>query len=308
VDRPDPRREARLDGLAAGRPRLRIVRRRLPGRRHAAAGQGARLRVVAIGARARRSLESSGGIAQPLAAFADSPWYEAGREIVWIGSRLPALHPRAVLTAEPPVRGRELRFESIPRMAWSPPRTKFDPSRIAAGARRLRKAAEQIGTPGGFGALLLRKVPAFPLDRAVPLVRALDRAFFREDGEAVLAAARPLLGLGAGLTPSGDDLVGGALFGLRLVKGADPPWQGVGRKLSREIRHRSHAVSAALFADLVAGRSFAPLHDLVTALAAGDDAQALAAARTLAGIGHSSGWDMLTGFLIGTRKTGSPTL
>ena len=220
---------------------------------------------------------------------------------MWIGSRLPALHPRAVLTETPPERGRELRFESIPRTAWSPSRRKFDPSRIAAGARRLRKAANQIGTPGGFGNWLARKTPPFPLDRAIPLVSTLDRAFGRDDRNAVLAAARPLLGLGAGLTPSGDDLVGAALFGRRLVSGADPGWASVGRRLSREIRQRSHVVSAALFADLASGRSFAPLHDLASALAAGDDVSALRAARSLATIGHSSGWDMLTGFLIGTR-------
>jgi len=274
----------------------------LPHRRHAAAEQGAGLRIVAIGERARRALERSGGAARPLAAFPESPWYEADREIVWIGSRLPALHPRAVMTETPPVRGRELRFESIPGAAWSPPRARLDPSRIASGARRLKKAARQIGTPGGFGALLVRERPPFPLDRAVALVRTLDRAFGHDDPGAVLAAARPLLGLGAGLTPSGDDLVGGALFGRRLVSGADPRWTSVARILSREIRVRSHAVSAALFADLAAGSSFAPLHDLAAALASKDDAAALAAARTLAAIGHSSGWDMLTGFLIGTRS------
>ena len=132
-------------------------------------------------------------------------------------------------------------------------------------------------------------------------MRALDRAFARDDPDAVFAAAQPLLGLGAGLTPSGDDLVGGALFGKRILSGADPRWVSVAKKLSREIRGRSHAVSAALFSDLASGRSFAPLHDLAAALASRDDAGALAAARALAAIGHSSGWDMLTGFLIGTR-------
>jgi hypothetical protein len=93
------------------------------------------------------------------------------------------------------------------------------------------------------------------------------------------------------------------LFGRRFISGAEVRWTGVGRRLSKEIRSRSHTVSAALFADLAAGRSFAPLHDLVAALATSDDASALRAARTLVAIGHSSGWDMLTGFLIGIRKS-----
>jgi hypothetical protein len=97
------------------------------------------------------------------------------------------------------------------------------------------------------------------------------------------------------------------LFGRRFVSGAEARWTSVGRKLSKEIRTRSHAVSAALFADLAAGRSFAPLHDLAAALASGDDATALQAARTLVAIGHSSGWDMLTGFLIGIRDSSRTT-
>ncbi|MGH8697446.1 MAG: DUF2877 domain-containing protein, partial [Burkholderiales bacterium] len=63
----------------------------------------------------------------------------------------------------------------------------------------------------------------------------------------------------------------------------------------------SHAISAALLADLVGGASFAPLHDLADALAAGDDGAAAVAARALAALGHSSGWDMLLGVLIGAR-------
>ena len=226
---------------------------------------------------------------------------------MWIGARLPALHPRAVMTALPPVRGRVLRFESIPRDAWrarSPKLDRVQRASLASTARRLRRAVARFDAAGGFGALLVRETPQFPLDRATPLVRALGRAFEDDDPDAVLAAALPLLGLGAGLTPSGDDLAGGAIFGRRLASGADARWTSVGRRLSREIRSRSHVVSAALFADLAAGRSFAPLHELATALAAADDEAAVRAARSLVSIGHSSGWDMLAGLLIGIGKTG----
>jgi len=136
----------------------------------------------------------------------------------------------------------------------------------------------------------------------MPWVRALGRACACDDADAAFAAARPLLGLGAGLTPSGDDLVGGALFAKRFVNGREPRWTKLGAQLSREIRSRSHVVSAALFSDLAAGRSFAPFHQIAEALAADTDEAALSAARALVAIGHSSGWDMLAGFLIGIRK------
>jgi hypothetical protein len=58
---------------------------------------------------------------------------------------------------------------------------------------------------------------------------------------------------------------------------------------------RTHPISAALLGDLAAGRSWAPLHELVAALAAGTPRAAGAAARRLVALGHSSGWDMLAG-------------
>lgn len=262
------------------------------------------MRIVALGERARSALERNGGTAQPLAAFPDSPWYEAGDQIVWIGARLRALHPRAILTSVAPLRGRSLHFESIPVSAWSARLPVLDArgiARISAGAKRMQRSLVAAETPQGFGTLLQRRLPRFPLDRAMPSVRALGRAFGRDDPDAAFAAAQPLLGLGPGLTPSGDDLVGGALFAKRLLNRTEPRWRKLGKDLSREIRSRSPVVSAALFSDLAAGRSFAPLHEIASALSMGADEAALSAARALVSIGHSSGWDMLAGFLIGIR-------
>ena len=226
--------------------------------------------------------------------------------MVWIGARLPALHPRAVLTSVSPPHGRALHFESIPDSAWSarlPLLEAGDVARVVARAKRMQRSIVTAQAPEGFGTLLQRKSPQFPLDRAMPWVRALGRAFARDDPDAAFEAARPLLGLGAGLTPSGDDLVGGALFAKRLLNRKEPRWTKLRKDLSREIGSRTHLVSAALFSDLAAGRSFAPLHEMASALSAGADEDALSAARALVAIGHSSGWDMLAGFLIGIRQT-----
>jgi hypothetical protein len=62
-----------------------------------------------------------------------------------------------------------------------------------------------------------------------------------------------------------------------------------------------------LFRDLAAGQSFAPLHRLAAILAAeASQKQAIDAARALVAIGHSSGWDMLTGFIIGVTGAMTP--
>jgi Protein of unknown function (DUF2877) len=254
--------------------------------------------VLSIGAKARAALERSGGAAAPLAEFPDAPYYDAAGEIVWVGSRLPAMHPRAVLTAAPVARGEVALFGALPGEAWSPRLP--EPSRaIVASAGRLAARIAELGDPRGFGTVLTGATPAFPLDLAVPRVRALAAAYRADDHEAVRRASRALLGLGGGLTPSGDDLVGGALFGRLLVAESPARWRAVGAELAAEARRASHAISAALLADLAAGASFAPLHATADALARGDDGAALDSARVLAALGHSSGWDMLTGLVIG---------
>lgn len=257
------------------------------------------MNVLAIGRKARAALAASGGVARPLAAFPDAPYFEASGEIVWVGSKLPARHPRAVLTAQPVVRSAEVSFGPLPGEAWSRAMpARVDPAVVAGVCRRLVGALDRIGEPRGFGALLAGMPPAFPLDLAAPRVRALAVAYRDNDAPAVYKASRALLGLGTGLTPSGDDLAGAALFGRMLVDRGDR-WRVIGARLAADARTASHAISAALLADHVAGETFESLHALADALAVDDGAAALEAARTLAALGHSSGWDMLTGLAIG---------
>jgi hypothetical protein len=259
--------------------------------------------VVAIGGKARAALAASRGIARPLAAFPDAPYFDAAGEIIWVGSRLPARHPRAVLTAQPVVRSAVMSFDVLPGDAWThvlPAPGRVDARTVRVACERLLAAVCELGTPRGFGTLLAGRTPAFPLDLAVPRVHALAKAYAADDPQAVYAASRAVLGLGTGLTPSGDDLAGAALFG-RMVVDRRAAWRRIGTRLAAEARTASHAISAALLADLVAGQSFEPLHALVDALVAGDAAAAFGAARTLGELGHSSGWDMLTGCLIGVR-------
>jgi len=262
--------------------------------------------VVEIGEQARLALARSAGVALPLATFAGAPYLDAAGEIVWVGARLPALHPRAVVTGVVPPRGIALKFDPLPSRGWSKSLPHFDPSMagsIADAARRLRRALITTAIPRGFGNLLAGREPEFPLGLAACQVRDLAAAYARADEDAVIEASIALLGVGTGLTPSGDDLVGGALFGRRFITAHGPAWVTAANVLSREIGRRSHVISAALFNDLANGQSFALLHTLAQTLADGSNEGALRAAQAMTAIGHSSGWDMITGFLIGT--TGS---
>jgi len=255
-----------------------------------------------IGERARRALARSKGKAAPLVGFADGPYFSAGAEMIWVGARLPAMHPRAVITSSPQPGGAALHFAALPARGWMPPPPRLEgaaAARIPANLRALCRSLLAAAEPRGFGLLLAGRKPAFPLDRAVARVKALASAYRGDDPDAVHAASIPLLGLGTGLTPSGDDLAGAALFGRRLRAPRQRTWHRTAAQLAREVERRSHAVSAALFRDLARGQSFAPLHAIARALATDDHRSALAGAGELVAIGHSSGWDMFTGFVIG---------
>jgi hypothetical protein len=175
-------------------------------------------------------------------------------------------------------------------------------ARARASCALLVSDLTAIGEPRGLGMLLAGRTPPFPLDACVPHIERLSAALRAADATAVYRAAYPMLGLGTGLTPSGDDLVGAVLFAKRLaarVEGGHEAWETIARRLASDIVERSNEISAALFADLVAGESFASLAALTRALCAADHEAAIAAARMLAPIGHSSGWDMLTGLVLG---------
>jgi hypothetical protein len=257
--------------------------------------------LIALGNIARSALLASGGIARPLSAFPQAPYFEAGGEIIWIGHSLPARHPRAAITAQAVATGQAVKLGVLPELSWRrelPSMSAIDQRVVQEAAAALLNAVCDLGRPRGFGALLCHAGLDFPLGLARERVRELAHAYALRDAGSVYRASRSLLGLGPGLTPSGDDLVAAALFGRRLID-RDDAWARVGGELVRDAGTASHAISAALLADTVAGESFEPLHELADALVAGDEGAALGAAHALVRVGQASGWDMLAGLLIG---------
>lgn len=121
----------------------------------------------------------------------------------------------------------------------------------------------------------------------------------------VATVARGLIGLGTGLTPTGDDILTGlavlaATPGIRLDR-----IRPALRAASYDVHARTTAVSAATLLEAVDGRGRQRLHDLLAAMGAAttpDPAYrsrldaAIAAVRA---IGHTSGTDILTGVRLG---------
>lgn len=284
------------------------------------------LMVRAAGMRAHAALVRCGGRLHTLPAFPDSPYRLAGDEIVWLGGDNATWHPRRILLAKPiPARlSGELHLSVEGADVWRPATLSgvsavsngvsngasvpgipsFTPAQGAAACVFIGANINVIGTPAGFGVLLAARPLRFPLDLALARLRALAASVAEDNATAFESAALPLLGLGLGLTPSGDDFVGACLFARRLRGDflSSPAWQEAATNLTRAAAVRSNSISAALFGDLACGAAYAPLHELAAAMR-GSDAALLAAARALTAIGHSSGWDMLTGFMLGAGAT-----
>jgi hypothetical protein len=268
------------------------------------------IRVTAIGWKARDIVGDGWRSVEVIATLSRSLYLDVSGEMIWLGPAESTLHGRAVLTAAVPalsagpIRHR-LHFDLIRAVEWQPAEavvTRADADRLLEGCRAILTAVPTLGAPDGFGALLVGAPPAFPLDHAAASAQLVVRACARGDAAGAAAAAEGLLGLGPGLTPAGDDFVGGVFFARRLLAQVEAapaePWRQAAAFIRARAGDRTHRISATLLGDLLAGAGYAPLHDLASALATARPPHvALDAARRLVRIGHFSGWDMLAGFI-----------
>jgi Protein of unknown function (DUF2877) len=112
----------------------------------------------------------------------------------------------------------------------------------------------------------------------------------------------PLLGLGEGLTPSGDDLVSGILaalvWGARLGVMPAPAVEQATKHVN-DASSRTNRISARLLYYACQGALYAPALQLGAALLAGDAEGLYEPALRLFAIGSTSGIDLATGLLVG---------
>ena len=292
------------------------------------------IRVTDIGWKARRLVDGVSA-ASVVAALSRSLYLDVAGEIVWLGPPGSTLHSRAIVAEVLPRVDANTRiamaFDLSAAREWRPSvlSSSVAVQILRDAGRRLVGAVDRLGSPDGFGALLVGRRPTFPLDHATDDARRFLAACARDEPGTATTIAERLLGLGPGLTPAGDDLIGGAFFGITTREASNGPpkppdarrapaqlcpssndserlplgrraattWVEAAAVVRARAAERTHRISAVLLGDLLDGDAYAPLHDLAGALARDDASAAVDAAVRLTRIGHSSGWDMLTGFL-----------
>ena len=240
-----------------------------------------------------------GGLPNGILADLGPDWREIGLSPGMIVSA-------TVTTIRVPDAGLEIQFDAAAR--WSPrlrPSADAADAAATAAARWRRRAgatraiARGRASAAGFGALLREDAPHDPvgiLGVARPILSELVVALEAGDRTRAAEAAARLVGLGPGLTPSGDDVLVGIEAALHALA---RPSAGFLALAMGGVEERTTALAATLLRHAGAGEFAERLHVLLAALLGSDDEAIPAAIDRAVAWGATSGTDCLLGVLIG---------
>jgi hypothetical protein len=146
--------------------------------------------------------------------------------------------------------------------------------------------------------------------RALPYAQSFAQGLIQGEVTLLRKGATGLVGLGPGLTPSGDDFLGGWLTTLRCTegKGGYSPQEldEAATEIRSLARGKTPAISEALLDCALAGDSSEAIHILLNQVLSQPlppDAEILAhSVREVTRHGHSSGWDALAGMIWGFQS------
>ncbi len=137
---------------------------------------------------------------------------------------------------------------------------------------------------------------------AMPRLRRLSKGLANSSPELVDEAVAGLLGLGPGLTPSGDDLLGGLMVALRAMPDTTSHLSVamLSGSIAKQAARKTTRISTAMLEQSVIGYGSAAQHRLLHCLLAVDGRfGTIRAAMDLVRTGHTSGWDALAGISLG---------
>lgn len=263
-------------------------------------------------------------------------------ELFWLAAKNIPLHRRCIrvagsfpgLTVEAPfnvndhrlVIGSKTVFDFSQASIWEPPHISPGctlpvaelPKRLCA----ISSILEGLPAPVGFGSLIpdflliaqcqgephphetSARIPVY----ARPAVMEIARACLVHDFHGIMNQADGLVGLGEGLTPSGDDFLGGLLFCKRILQNSyadvlNFEFPGL-LDFIENTKASTNIISYTFLRDHAEGCAIDTLHQFFNAFLTGqpmDDLRQIAS--KLIDIGHSTGWDLLAGLVTGMLLT-----
>ncbi len=167
-----------------------------------------------------------------------------------------------------------------------------------------------LGNLSGLGGLLALgehpREPAAGLNlfaaEAAGRIDRLVEAIRRGDSGSTRLAVRDLIGLGPGLTPSSDDVLGGmVLLMLLYSKNARAKnfSEEVARAIAKESRGRTTMLSEEYLRQAAAGRGNEPVVKLCEAILTGGREAVERETKSVLAIGGTSGTDTVLGIILG---------
>lgn len=182
---------------------------------------------------------------------------------------------------------RDLSFSEMPQ--------NFVPEHLLSMLQQVLLTADTSGFAGLFAQTPSASMPAY-LEAAKRTLHACTDALDAQDWDTAADTLCRLIGLGIGLTPSGDDFLCGVLAGLTLLQARSLPLSSLLRE--RIFLHLSDTndISAAFLRCALADQVSLPVKKLLTVSHPDEIAAAFQQ------IGHSSGMDTLCGiYYIGSH-------
>ncbi len=194
--------------------------------------------------------------------------------------------------------------------SWHPPkRPAWTKTSLMLGLRELENLAQAKVPTEGLARFLFESLDRFPAseesraaEHSIGILKNWLKGCFEfqmpitPDKEAVAA----LLGLGPGLTPSGDDFLGGMLIALHVCGE-----KSVQKQLYTQVESlldSTGPVSSAHLKGAALGEGSQSLHQVLNMLLEGNETQLELGIDSINQIGHTSGWDALAGVAVVLRK------
>ena len=288
---------------------------------------------------AAREILKSGSKGRVRAVFSNAIYLESfDDELMWLvtdnipmhrrAMQIPGALPRVPADSSFKVEGQhvllgaDIDLDLNPASIWVAPRPNLDkllPYEYLPERWRIVSCLfDEFPTPTGFGCFLLELTriahgcptpEALPdyglaLTHARPALNEIAQASMVNDFPRILRTGEDLIGLGEGLTPSGDDFMGGILFSSIVLMEIYSQYQGF---TSSDVdlffdnsRDQTNLISIVMLKDLAKGYDCDTLHRFMNAILTDQHLESInRLGLELVQIGHSTGWDLLTGVWTG---------
>jgi len=292
-----------------------------------------------IGKTARRLLPP-GACGQVLAGFSRAAYLVTEQtELFWLASENTPMHLRGLRIAGPfpkLVAGEnffiegecikiapDLQVDLGDASTWAvstiPAEAALEIDQIPVRVKSIFLTSFDLSQASGFGRLIpkILSLAAGQLDDEAEIdpvlalawlgIYEIAKACLLHDMPGLLQEANALVGLGEGLTPSGDDFLGGLLFCVNTIQRLYPGFINLDSSeqalFIESAKQRTHLISFTLLKDLTNGQAVEPLHELLHFVLSDQPPESIRPASCLTQIGHSTGWDLLTGALTGLLLT-----